>query len=358
MVQTGLFDITERYEKLSAGGDALEKILQVVDFEVFRSKIEVALARKEGAQGGRPAYDGVMMFKIFILQALYDLSDDAVEYQIKDRLSFMRFLGLTLSHPVPDAKTVWLYREKLNETGACECLFQVFNEELKRRGYVATSGQIVDATVVSAPKQRNTKTENALIKEGGVPEAWRDQPSKLAQKDTDARWFVKRNKAKPDDTKANPNVDLSIPHFGYKNHVCIDRQHGFIRKYCVTPANVYDGRVLGELLDDENDVKCIWGDTGYRSAKNETLLASQGYASYIHHKKPKNRPLPAEHQVANAQRSSIRAKVEHVFACEKQRLQAFIRTIGIVRARSKLSVLNLVYNLQRLIFLERRRCVA
>ena len=148
--QPGFFDADERLKALSAAGDPLERLARVVDFEAFRAELETALAHAGRAKGGRPPYDAVLMFKVLVLQTLYTLSDDATEYQLKDRLSFMRFCGLALHDPVPDAKTIWLYREQLTRTGAHERLFDRFDAILRERGYLAMGGQIVDATVIEA----------------------------------------------------------------------------------------------------------------------------------------------------------------------------------------------------------------
>ena len=110
--QPGFFDSDERLAWLSAAGDPLERLAAVVDFELFRSELERALRRSDRTKGGRPPYDAVLMFRVLVLQTLYTLSDDQTEYQLRDRLSFMRFIGLSLHEPVPDAKTIWLYREQ------------------------------------------------------------------------------------------------------------------------------------------------------------------------------------------------------------------------------------------------------
>lgn len=202
--QAGFWDIDERYVRLSEAGDPLEKLNTVVPWEVFRKPLTKALKRSDGARGGRPPYDPVMMFKIMVLQALYGLSDDQAEFQIQDRLSFMRFLGLGLGDRVPDAKTIWLFREHLTQAGAVENLFARFDKHLTRAGYLAMGGQIVDATIVAAPKQRNTDAEKADIRAGNVPDAWKEKPAKLRQKDRDARWTVKFSKAKAALTAAEP----------------------------------------------------------------------------------------------------------------------------------------------------------
>jgi hypothetical protein len=132
--------------------------------------------------------------------------------------------SLTLADRVPDARTIWLFREKLGKAGAIEGLFARFDAALRASGYIAISGQIVDATLVAAPKQRNSEEEKKAIKEGRIPDGWAEHPAKLRQKDRDARWTVKFSKAKtrPDGTK--PPVDIAIPTFGYLSKPYRDRQ--------------------------------------------------------------------------------------------------------------------------------------
>lgn len=152
--QPGFFDADERLRALSAVGDPLEQLKAVVDFELFRPDLEAALHRADRSRGGRPPYDAVLMFRVLVLQTLYTLSDDQTEYQIGDRLSFMRFVGLALHEAVPDAKTIWLYREQLTRTGALKRSFDRFDAMLRERGYLAMGGQIVDATVIDARRPR------------------------------------------------------------------------------------------------------------------------------------------------------------------------------------------------------------
>src|SRR5690606_17657485 len=193
-----------------------------------------------------------MMFKRNDLQALYGLSDDQAEFQIQDRLSFMRFLGLGLGDRVPDAKTIWLFREHITQADAVDNLFARFDKHLEKAGYLAMGGQIVDATIVAAPRQRNNDGEKADIKAGRVPEDWKAKPAKLRQKDRDARWTVKFSKAKPDAAGNITQRDIAVPAFGYKNHASIDRRHGFIRGFAVTSASAYDGAQLRSVVRRAN----------------------------------------------------------------------------------------------------------
>lgn len=352
--QPGFWDVDERYARLSEAGDPLEKLNSVVPWEAFRKPLAKALKRSDGARGGRPPYDAVLMFKTLVLQALYNLSDDQAEFMIQDRLSFLRFLGLSLGDRVPDAKTIWLFREHLAQARAVENLFARFDRHLSKSGYLAMGGQIVDATLVAAPKQRNSDGEKAAIKAGQVPEAWKDKPAKLAQKDCDARWTVKFSKAKPVAKGEPKHVDIAVPVFGYKNHAAIDRRHGYIRRWSVTDAAAYDGAQLRNVLDRRNTGSTVWADTAYRSKKNEAWLSKHGYFSDIHHKKPKGRPMSERMSRANGRRSRVRSAIEHVFARQKGPMRLFVRTIGIARATAKIGLANLAYNLMRYVWHEGR----
>lgn len=351
--QAGFFDLDERYAALSTAGDPLEKLADVVNFEVFRYRLEKALKRSDRRKGGRPPYDSVLMFKILVLQALYNLSDDQIEFQIRDRLSFMRFLGLGLSDTVPDAKTVWLFRDFLTSAGAVDKLFAVFEARLEGSGYLAMSGQIVDASIIAVPKQRNTDGEKQALKEGRIPDDWKDNPAKLRQKDRDARWTLKRGRVKPQ-SDGRARVEIAVPQYGDKNHISMDRRFGLIRKWTVTEAAAYDGKQLCHLLDKDNLASPVWADTAYRSKRNETFMARNGFQSKVHFRKPPGKSLTEPRARANAARSRVRSKIEHVFGAQKARMNLFVRTIGIARARTKIGMVNLVYNMRRLLWLEGR----
>jgi transposase len=351
--QPGLFDVDERLKRLSELGDELLGFAGAVDFEIFRGDLVSALGYSDGARGGRPPFDPVMMFKILVIQAANNLSDERAEFLINDRLSFMRFLGLGLADRVPDARTIWLFREKLTKAGAINGLFGRFDTAVREAGYIAMGGQIVDASLVAAPKQRNTEDEKKAIKEGRVPAAWKARPARLRHKDRDARWTVKFSKAKPKDD-GTPNIDIAIPTFGYQNHISIDRRFGLIRRWDATDAAAYEGARLREgLLDKTNTAASVWADTAYRSKANEAFMAKNGFVSQVHRKKPKGCAMPDATRRANARKSEVRSRVEHVFAVQKDRMDLFIRTVGIARAKTKIGMVNLVYNIKRLIFLNR-----
>lgn len=348
----GFFDVEERLAGLSKKGDDLERLAAVVDFERFRPELERAVPRADRSKGGRPPFDHVVMFKVLILQTQNNLSDERTEFYLRDRLTWMRFLGLGLGEAVPDANTIWTFREALTKAGAIARLFELFDRELRAQGYLAMSGQLVDASIVAAPKQRNTQAEKQAIREGRVPEDWQDRRAKLRQKDRDARWTVKTTKAKSREGET-PMVDLAIPAFGYQNHISTDRRHRLIRRWLVTDAAAHAGARLADLLDPGNTASGVWADTGYRSKKNEDLLSQRMLVSHIHRKKPAGRPMPARTARANARKSAVRAHIEHVFAEQKARLGLFVRTIGLARATTKIGLANLVTNMRRLLWLQR-----
>ena len=248
-----------------------------------------------------------------------------------------------------------MFRERLTRAGAIDCLFRRFDAAIREAGYIAMSGQLVDSTLVAAPKQRNTRDEKQAAKAGKTAhEIWPDQPAKARQKDVDARWTIQTGKARRDGDRTL--LDIAIPSFGYKAHTSIDRRYRLIRCWEVTDASRHDGHWLRQgLLDPTNTGAGVWADTAYRSQQNETFLERHGFISHIHRRRRPGRPLPAHIRRGNATRSRERAPVEHVFAVQKQAMGLMIRTIGLARARTRIGMANLAYNLRRLVQL--RGCV-
>jgi len=266
----------------------------------------------------------------------------------------MRFLGLGLHDRVPDAKTIWAFRERLTKAGVVSDLFKRFEKALHDAGYIAMSGQLVDSTLVAAPKQRNSDDEKRQVKDGRTAaQIWPENPSKARQKDTSARWTVQFGKARiREDGK--PMADIAIPSFGYKAHTSIDRKYRLIRRWDVTDAAAHDGRMLRRgLLDHSNTASGVWADSAYRSRKNEAFMERHGFTSHVHRRKPKGTPMPAHIRRGNATRSRHRAPIEHVFAVQKQAMSLTIRTIGIARAKAKIGIANIAYNIRRLVQIQK-----
>jgi IS5 family transposase len=335
MKQKGFFDENDRLAELSKMGDPLEKLNAFIQWEDFREKLEKAFSKEPKGPGGRPPFDYVMMFKILILQKLYNMADDKTEYQIKDRLSFQRYLGLSLCDTVPDAKTIWSFREALQESQILDDIFDQFVEQTESKGIITHSGSIVDATFVDAPRQRNTREENREIKEGKIPAEWEKKKNrhKKAQKDTDARWATKNKET----------------HYGYKNHVKIDKKSKMITKYEVTSAEVHDSQELENLIEPEKDRR-IYGDSAYTGEEVQECIPEE-VQNRIHEKGYRDHPLTKTQERNNTAKSRIRARVEHVFGRMQQFGGIAIRTIGITRAKIQIGLLNMTYNLTRYAYL-------
>jgi len=238
MRQAGLFGLSEHLERLSRHGDPLEVLEATVDFEHFRGSLVAGLGYGDGSRGGRPPFDPVSMFKALILQAQHNLSDARMEFMIRDRLSWMRFLGFDLGAPTPDENTIRHFRNRLTETGTLKRVMNAFDWQLRKKGYIPMAGQIVDASLIPAPKQRNTEPEKAAVKEDkSAKEIWPDEPAKAAQKDVDARWTLKIGGKVRHRLDGTPLPMIAVPVFGYKSHISIDRRFGFIRESVVTSAS-------------------------------------------------------------------------------------------------------------------------
>lgn len=328
-----LFD--PRDQRIDRLGNPLLELENQVDWEAFRPLLDRVRSKSRKSQAGRRPWDSVLMFKALVLASLYNLSDEQLEFQIEDRRSFQRFIGLPDAKHAPDRNSFWLFRELLKELKLTEALFNEFNRQLDRAGLIARKGQLIDASVIKAPVQRNTPDENARIKAGETVEDWSE--NKRRQKDTDARWTQKGDKS----------------YYGYKNHVNVDNAHKLVRKYSVTDASVHDSQTFNDLLDSGNTNRSVWADSAYRSEVTEERLKAQGYRSRIHRKGVRGKPLTDWEKQGNKTRSKTRCRVEHVFAWMAQWGGKTVRSIGLARAEVRIGFMNLVYNMRRFCTLRR-----
>jgi IS5 family transposase len=340
MKQKGFFDETDKLRELSNLGDPLEKLNKFMKWDQFKGILKRTFYKEPQGPGGRPPFDYVMMFKILILQKLYNISDDQAEYQITDRLSFQRFLGLALYDTVPDAKTIWHFRECLIQAKILDTLFYRFVSQLEEQGIISYSGSIVDATFVDVPKQRNSREENKEIGEGKTPEGWEKKPNKKRQKDVDARWMTK-NKER---------------HYGYKDHIKIDQETKLITQFTVTSAEVHDSRELKNLVDKKD--KVLYADSAYTGEEVQRCIPKRT-KKRIQEKGYRNRPLTKRQKRNNTAKSKIRARVEHVFAIMTNSMKGItLRSIGKIRAQGNIAIMNLAYNIKRYIFIMGTRAYA
>ena len=328
---TTLFDQEDKERELSEKGNPLERLSKVVDFELFRQELEDALLPKERkSNAGAKRYDVVMMFKLMVLQRYYNLSDEQTEYQIVDRTSFRRFLGLADGDRVPDARTIWLFRERLVRSGKVGDLFQRFVDYLNGKGLIFNEGRMVDASFVSVPRQRNTPDENKRIKAGEGEGLWnpeegkRRKANKKRHKDTEARWTQKGGQN----------------YYGYKNNVKGDTKSKLILTQEVTPASVHDSQPTDTLLEESDKGQPLFGDSAY--VGQEERLEKYKMKDEICEKDYRGHPLTEEQREANRRKSKTRCRVEHIFGfMENTMNRLYIRTVGLARATAVIGLINL-----------------
>jgi IS5 family transposase len=337
--QYSFFNLEERLEKIHQLNSFLLRLSMLINWEIFRSDLNKVREKERLSNAGRPAFDVVLMFKVLILKTLYNLSDEATELMIRDRISFMEFLGLTFADRVPDAKTIWLFAEQLKELGLERKLFDRFGEELDRQGFAAKGGYIVDGTFVEVPRRRLTKEENAQLQSGEIPESITSNPRVEAQTDLDAEWAKKGNET----------------HFGYKDHVLGDEGYKLIRDYDASGAATHDSVPYPDLMPEKPlfEGQGAYADSAYTGKEIDAKLRARGYTPQICEKGYRNHPLTDDQKENNRKKSKVRCRVEHIFGAMKSRCRdEVLRTIGFARAKFWIGMRNLTYNLSRFVSLK------
>jgi IS5 family transposase len=321
-------------ESLTQQGDRLVELSKHIDWAPLVTVAESiwrAGADKKAPCGPKP-WCAEVMVRVLVLKRLYNLSDEQMEYQLRDRLSFLRFVRLGLGDAVPDSRTIWLYADQLAKADGARKLFEAFNQQLAERGLLVKEGMMVDATFVEVPRQRNTREDNAKIKQGETPAEWSQQPRKRAQKDVDARWTKKNNQS----------------FYGYKDHVKVGAKTKLIHAFSVTPASTHDSQAMAGLVSAGDCA--IHADSAYTGEAIAADLLAKGVHNYIHEKGTATTPLSEEQQRANHRKSKTRARVEHPFAfMEKSLGRIYNRCIGMIRNKYQIGMMNLCYNLCRCI---------
>jgi IS5 family transposase len=331
--KVGIFDKDLATAKLSKLGNPLEKLHKVIDFEIFRPELEATMLNHEKtSNAGQKPLDVVLLFKIILLKRCYNLSDEQTEYQIVDRLSFREFLGLASGDRVPDARTIWLFQDKLITQKLDETLFEKFKQHLDNLGLYVNEGKIIDASFVEVPRQHNKPDENVAIKAGNGDKLWDNAPHKKRQKDVDARWTEKGGEK----------------HFGYKDHAKIDAKSKLIDTYVVTSASVHDSKPTKDLVRDSDSGQELYADSAYIGDPIDSLLKEKGIIPQITERAFKGKPLTDSQKATNRIKSKTRSRVEHIFGFVTQNMGDFkIKSIGFKRARGIIGLINLTYNMCR-----------
>ncbi len=257
-----------------------------------------------------------------------------MEYQLLDRMSYQRFCGLTQAINIPDRTTIWHFENRIGEAGA-QALFDGVSAQLFKQGFIARGGQIIDATLVPAPKQHNRRSAKELLDQKAMPADWK--PAKRRQKDTDASWTKKHGKS----------------HFGYKLSINVDVKYKVIRRFQCDTAKVHDSQHFEAVLDRYNTSQDVYANRGYPSTEREAWLKEHGYRNHIQRKGHRQKPLSECQQRRNKRIAKTRARVEHVFASIDQMGGKLIRTVGQARANFAMTMMAACYNLKRLVYFQR-----
>lgn len=338
-IKTDLFADQYHKKTLDKLGDPLAEIEGCIDFAALAAKVDRTAPRPVSPQGGRPPFPTETMVRILVLKRLYNLSDEQMEYQLLDRMSYKRFCGLAQATNIPDRTTVWTFENRIGEAGA-KAIFDGVTSQLLKKGFIARGGQIIDATLVPAPKQHFTKDDKAMLKEEALPADWK--PAKRRQKDLDATWTKKHGKS----------------HHGYKLSVNVDKKHKFIRKIVTDTASTHDSQHFDAVIDPANTSRDVYADRGYPSEEREAWLKANGYRNRIQRKGHRNKPLSETQRGRNQRIAKSRARVEHPFAAIEQMGGKLIRTIGQARANFAMTMMAACYNLKRLTYFQRVGIVA
>jgi IS5 family transposase len=333
-IKTDLFADTHHREKIDKLGDPLSEIASCIDFTVLAAEVDRIAPRPASPQGGRPPFPTETMVRILVLKRLYNLSDEQMEYQLLDRMSYKRFCDLSLATNIPDRTTVWTFENRIGEAGA-QAIFDGVSAQLLKKGFIARGGQIIDATLVPVPKQHNSRGDKELIEQDAMRADWK--PAKRRQKDGDATWTKKHGKS----------------YFGYKLSVNVDRKYKFIRKIVTDTASTHDSQHFDAVIDTANTSRDVYADRGYPSEEREAWLKENGYRNRIQRKGHRNKPLSEAQQRRNQRIATTRARVEHAFAAVEQMGGKLIRTIGQARANFALTMMAACYNLKRLAYFQR-----
>jgi len=334
MVKSSLFAAEERESKLNKLGDVLQSLDEHIDFTALSCAIDKAAPRPSRAKGGRPPFASELMVRVLVVQQMFNLSDKQMEYQLLDRLSFQRFVGLRQSSQIPDRTTIWTFRERLIQADASDCIFEAVNQQLASQGYVARGGQMIDASIVPAPIQHMSRDEKAQIKEQAMPSDW--SPEKRRQKDVDATWTKKHGKS----------------FFGFKLSASTDNRYKLIRKIKVSTASAHDTLHLEDVLDESNTSRDIYADKGYADGEREERLKESGWRPRIQRKAKKGKNISACQKQRNKRISKTRVRVEHPFASLAQMGGKVVRGIGLGRATLHLNWKVATYNMRRMCYLK------
>ncbi|MEY2874134.1 MAG: hypothetical protein RLZZ373_1505 [Pseudomonadota bacterium] len=324
----------QRQAKLEGYVQTLAAMDELIDFAAMAAAVDTACPRPDRSKGGRPPYPTEVLVRMVFLQGLYNLSDEQCEHQVLDRMSFQRFCRLEGALNIPDARTLWHFRQRLAHGGlGGRAIFESLSGQLQQHGFIPRGGQIVDASIVQAPITRTRTEEREALNRGDTPEGWGTR--RMAHTDRDARWTVKHGKS----------------FYGYKLHANADARYKLIRTIKVTAANADDGQQLADVLQQANTRGRLLADRGYDSHANRQVLARHGLVDGIARRARPQQIARIRLRQRNLGINRIRARVEHVFAGLRQQGGKCVRAMTLARNALTITLQCAAYNARRLAWL-------
>jgi len=307
--RTGQPSFVDAFMSTKGGGGSLDRLSGLVKW--YRFEKVIGYLRDETSPG-RPGYPVLVLFKALLVQSLYGLSDRELEEALDDRLSFRRFVGLSLEEPVPDHTVLNRFRNRLSGEGLLEKLFAELDRQLEIAGVVLKRGTMLDATLIEA---------------ASAPPG-----DRRAAKDPDAAFTRRQGKGGSS--------------YGYKAHVGVDQGSGIIRSVITTPANVNDTTPADDLV--RGDETAVWGDAAYHTHAREAALKAKGVKARLMRRANKHHPLSERLRRYNRLIARRRGQVETTFATLKNRMGLTrIRYVGLAKASAQVLMAAMAFNLRR-----------
>lgn len=312
-----------------------DQINQLIDWRTVEKLIN-RYYQKGDSVVGRPSYSGLMLFKITLLQTWYGLSDCEVEDQVRDRISFSHFVGISLDDSVPDHSVISRFRTAVTKANAYDKLLSEINKQLQSKHILVTTGVIVDASITDTLRKPRGKKEHLIVEDRNEESGEKEPRLEAKVKpnvDTDGRWVKKAGRFR----------------FGFKQHTAVD-ENGLVVSVVTTAANESDTKYLNEVLSKIELPPRAWvmADKGYKSKSNDDILPPKRLKNRIMRKANRGKPLTDRERMVNKAISRIRYKVERTFGSMVSWFGAGVaRYVGIAKMHTQHLMQAIAYNLYR-----------
>lgn len=341
-----------------------DTINKLIDWNKIAETIQQYYTKGESVDGRLP-YDGLLLFKMLLLQTWYGLSDYELEERVNDSIKFNQFLGLNLEDTVPDHSTISRFRSALTKAGAMDALLESINLQLEAQQLLVKTGSIVDASITDTPRKPKGKPNYEVVEQ----ETSTENPTSSTtnnSKITAVEIITEQQEASTPATPkvvakvvVKPSIDVEAAyikknnkiHYGYKKHYAVDDENGLVQSVITTAANIHDSQELIAVVKKAKlkTGSAVKADKAYKSKENVEALESLELKSELMHKAYRNKPLTEIQHQANKLISKTRYKIERTFGSIKRwfKTEAICRYIGLHKTHTQHIMEAIAYNLYR-----------